>query len=333
MQPETSAVDKLCALNVSLGEQLAQAALAGINAAGLVPAQIHLLGSHGQTVWHAPEGQPAATLQLGEAAVIAERTGVPVVSNFRARDMAAGGQGAPLVAYVDTLLLRDREEVRAAQNIGGISNVTFLPPYNRPDLAPFAFDTGPGNALLDSTAAHITEGHWSYDQDGSLAAQGEVDGELMAWLLAQPYFSRRPPKSTGREMFGDVLARQVWRRAEKQGLGPADVMATLTALTAQSIADAYDHFLPCLPEVVIVSGGGTRNPTLMNLLTTALAPIHLLPSDAFGMPSDAKEALAFAMLAYETWHGRPGNLPLATGARHPVILGQITPATADRLFR
>lgn len=324
-RPETSAVDKLCALNGSLGEQFAQVALAGITAADLLPTQVQLIGSHGQTVWHAPEGKPPATLQLGEAAVIAERTGIAVVSNFRARDMAAGGQGAPLVAYVDVLLLTHPNEMRAAQNIGGIGNVTFLPPANRPDLSPLAFDTGPGNVLLDYTAAQITKGRWTYDQDGALAAEGQVDDVLLAWLLDHPYFARRPPKSTGRELFSDVFAHRVWQRGQNQGLGAADIMATLTALTAQSIAQAYQHFLPAFPEVVLVSGGGTRNPTLMRLLAAALAPAHLLPSSAAGIPGAAKEALAFAVLAYESWHGRPGNLPAATGARHPVILGQVTP--------
>jgi anhydro-N-acetylmuramic acid kinase len=316
-------------LNVSLGEQFAQAALAGITAANLTPTQVQLIGSHGQTVWHAPEANPPASLQLGEPAVIAERTGIPVVSNFRARDMAAGGQGAPLVAYVDVLLLTHPQEIRAAQNIGGISNVTFLPPATRPDLTPLAFDTGPGNVLLDLTAAHITNNQWSYDQEGALAAQGQVDADLLAWLLEHPYFARRPPKSTGRELFSDEFARQVWQRGRDQGLEAAGMMATLTALTAQSIAHAYHHFLPCFPEVVIVSGGGTRNSTLMHMLAEALHPARLLPSRVVGIPGEAKEALAFAILAHETWHGRPGNLSAATGACHPVILGQITPARPE----
>jgi anhydro-N-acetylmuramic acid kinase len=324
-QAKSSAVDQVCRLNVVLGEQFARAALAGIGQAGLDPAQLHLIGSHGQTVWHAPEADPPATLQLGEAAVIAERTGLPVVSNFRARDMAAGGQGAPLVAYVDALLLTHAERVRAAQNIGGIGNVTFLPPRSRPDLQPFAFDTGPGNVLLDEAAARLTGGEARYDRDGQLAAQGQVNAPLLAWLLAHPYFSRRPPKSTGRELFNADYAAAIWRRAEQEAIAPVDVMATLTAFTAQSIAQAYRDFLPVWPDEVIISGGGSRNPSLVAMLRQAVTPARLLVSDRLGLPSAAKEALAFALLAYESWHGRPGNLPAATGATRPVILGQITP--------
>ncbi|MCI0399396.1 MAG: anhydro-N-acetylmuramic acid kinase [Chloroflexi bacterium] len=327
-QAETGSVAALSTLNVALGEQLAQAALAEMARAGLTPAQVQLVGSHGQTVWHAPEGTPPSTLQVGEATVIAERLGVPVVSNFRLRDMAAGGQGAPLVAYVDTLLLTHPSEVRAAQNIGGIANVTFLPPLNRPELALLAFDTGPGNVLLDHAAARITQGRLQYDRHGALADQGRVDGVLLGWLLEQPYFARRPPKSTGRELFTNAFAEAVWQRAEAMGLALLDTIATLTAFTAQTISRAYRDFLPCLPEVVIISGGGARNLALLRMLADAVHPATVLPSDAMGIPGQAKEALAFAILAYESWHGRPGNLPAATGASRPVVLGQIT---ADRL--
>jgi anhydro-N-acetylmuramic acid kinase len=330
MRPETSRVDRLCHLNALLGEQFAIAALQGIREAGLAPGDVQLIGSHGQTVWHGPEGVPPATLQLGEATVIAERTGVPVVSNFRARDIAAGGQGAPLVAYVDALLFRDQTQVRAAQNIGGIGNVTFLPPWNDPARGPFAFDTGPGNVLLDETAAHLTQQAWSCDRDGALAASGEVDDRLLGWLLEHPYLKRPPPKTTGREEFGHSFARQVWQRAGQQGVVGPSLMATLTAFTVETIVRAYADFLPCRPEVVIVSGGGVNNPVLMQQLADALAPARLLRCEELGeiqlppFSGDAKEALAFAILAYESWHGRPGNLPSATGASRAVVLGQLT---------
>jgi anhydro-N-acetylmuramic acid kinase len=325
-QPETGRVDRLCTLNAALGEQFARSALAGISEAGLQPTQVDLIGSHGQTVWHAPDDPLPSTLQLGEAAIIAERTGLPVVSNFRPRDMAAGGQGAPLVPYVDVLLLTHPERVRAAQNIGGIGNVTFLPPAQQAQFDALAFDTGPGNLLLDDAARCITQGDWSYDHDGELAARGCIDEGLLAELLSHPYFHRPPPKSTGRELFNAAYAAEVWAKATARNLAPEDVMATLTAFTARSIAQAYRDFLPLMPEEVIVSGGGAENPTLMRLLVEAVTPASIISSDQLGLPSKAKEAIAFAILAYETWNGRPGNLSSATGARHPVILGQITPA-------
>jgi anhydro-N-acetylmuramic acid kinase len=322
INPQTSPVDLLCALNVQLAEQFAAAALAGMAAVGLRPEDVHLIGSHGQTVWHAPD--LGATLQLGEAAVLAERTGIPVISNFRARDMAAGGQGAPLVAYVDVLLLTHPDRVRAAQNIGGIGNVTFLPPANQPDVTAFAFDTGPGNVLIDLTTALATDGRQQYDADGALAAQGMVDQALLEWLLAEPYLATRPPKTTGRELFTADLAQQIWQRGLAAGLGGSDIAATVTMFTAQSIAQAYRDFLPLPPIEVVVSGGGGLNHTLLKWLTEAVAPARVLLSDELGLSSEAKEAVAFAILAYESWHGRPGNLPAATGARRPVVLGDLT---------
>lgn len=323
-QPDTGTVDRLCVLNIALAEQFAKVALTAILEAGLRPNRVDLIGSHGQTVWHAPDEASAGTLQLGEAAVLAEQTGIPVVSNFRARDMAVGGQGAPLVPYVDLLLLSHPTQTRVAQNIGGIGNLTFLPPTSSSDLTPIAFDTGPGNVLIDTVVARITRGRLSYDFDGAIASNGQVDPVLLSQLLVHPYLEQQPPKSTGRELYDAAFTDDILNKAAVRNLSDDDIVATVTALTAYSIAHAYRQFLPAIPDEVIVSGGGVNNPTLMLMLRNAVAPATTLTTDDFGIPSDAKEALAFAILAYETWHKRPGNLPSATGARKAVVLGQIT---------
>jgi anhydro-N-acetylmuramic acid kinase len=324
MRPGATGADEACKLNFAVGEAFALAALA---VSGSAESGIDLISSHGQTIWHQvePNGRVSATLQIGEAAVIAERTGATVISNLRARDVAAGGQGAPLVSYLDWLLLRHASEWRAVQNIGGIGNVTFLPPHSQPDADMIAFDTGPGNALIDSAVTLLTDGRLPYDAGGAWAAQGEVDSAWLAELLTHPYYRLRPPKTTGREVFGTDYAHDLVQAGRARGLADADILATITRLTAQSIAAAYHDFAPAPITETIIGGGGRHNGTLMRMLTDALAPVHVRTSEAVGIDGDFKEALLFAVLAYESWHNRPGCLPAQTGAHHASVLGQITP--------
>jgi anhydro-N-acetylmuramic acid kinase len=323
--PARGTVDRICQMNFALGEWFAEAALRAIEQADLSLQEVDLIGSHGQTIYHAvDEHSPVrSTLQIGEAAVIAERTGITTVADFRVADVAAGGQGAPLVSYVDWLLLRHPSRARAVQNIGGIANVTYLPAGNDP-AGVIAFDTGPGNMLIDDAARRATDARLTFDRDGALAAQGRVDQALLGELLAHPYLARCPPKTTGRELFGTAFGEQVWKRGQARGLGDEDIVATLTAFTAASIAGAYRRFLPRQPLEVILGGGGASNPILVHMLGQCLSPARVTTHEALGMSSDAKEAIAFAVLAYEAIHGRPGNLPGCTGARTRAVLGKVT---------
>lgn len=326
--PKTSGVDRLCALNFRLGRVYGEAALQAIAQSGLRREEIELIGNHGQSMWHIPSGPQASTLQIGEAAVIAELTGITTISNFRARDMAAGGQGAPLVSYVDMLLFSDPKVRRVLQNIGGIANGTYLPDAGQMErgIVPLAFDTGPGNMLIDDAMRRISGGKLHYDAGGQLASQGKVDQPLLNhWIESEPYFRLRPPKTTGRELFGEQYGARLWAEAKRRQLSDADYAATVTAFTARTIADSYRDFLPAVPEEVIVSGGGAYNRTLLKMLADEIATAKVGVIDDYGLPSDAKEAVAFAVLAYETWHHRPGNLPSATGASRSVVLGCITP--------
>lgn len=266
--PSQSHVDELCELNADLGEQFALAAQQVMIEAGVTPAQVDLIGSHGQTVWHMvqPDGHVSSTLQLTEAAILAERTGVTTINNFRARDIAAGGQGAPLASYLDWLLLRDPQVWRAVQNIGGIGNVTFLPPLSDPAGVPVAFDTGPGNVLINSSVRIITGNQSTFDRDGLIAQRGQVDEHWLAELMTHPYYRRVPPKTTGRELFGSDMGAALVAEGSARGLDDPGIVATLTALTAASIADAYRQFAPAPIEDVIVGGGGARNPVLVRML-------------------------------------------------------------------
>ncbi len=324
------AVADLCHLNAVLGELFASAVLRLAERSGVPLGSIDLIGSHGQTVCHLPRGRRfrgrrlGSTLQIGEPSVIAERTGITTVADFRPRDMAAGGQGAPLVPLADYVLFRHARRSRAVQNIGGIANVTYLPAGCSP-AGVLAFDTGPGNMMIDRLAALVTDGRARYDAGGRLAARGTVDEGLLAELMAHPFLRRRPPKSTGREEFGRPFTDAVYARSVKAGLRPLDVLATVTAFTAHSIALAYRRHLPAPVDEVILCGGGARNDTLVAMLRDALLPAPVRPSDEFGIDADAREAVAFAVLARETVRGAAGNVPSATGADHPVVLGKIVP--------
>ncbi|HSJ24621.1 MAG TPA: anhydro-N-acetylmuramic acid kinase [Longimicrobiales bacterium] len=320
----------LCRLHADLGEWFADAALRVCHDAGVEPADVAAVGSHGQTVWHEPPGggHRGATLQLGCAATIAERTGIPVISDFRARDMAAGGEGAPLVPWVDHLLFSHATKRRVLQNIGGMANLTWLPPRGA-DEPILAFDTGPGNALMDAAVELASGGSNTFDRDGAWAAGGAVDEELLAELLAHPFFQREPPRSTGREVFGRLYVQQlVDRRQPADNEAWASLIATLTELTARSVADAVTRWvLPRGVDEMVITGGGALNPQLVQRIARRLpVPVHARP-DALGVPPDAKEAVAFAVLAWAHLRGLPANVPSATGASGPRVLGSYTPGS------
>ena len=326
MNAESVSVAALARLNYSLGELYTNAILATQKKLRL---KLQLVGCHGQTIYH--QGTPASylghklavTWQTGEAAMIAARVGVPVVSDFRPADMAVGGKGAPLVPFLDAIFYAHPTIGRIAQNIGGIANLTAIPP-KRFDHPILAFDTGPGNMVIDALAEKLFR--IPYDRDGQIAAAGTVLEPVLKRFLDARFFHQPPPKTTGREEFGRAFVADFLRRCGRAG--KEDVLATATALTARSIALAIHKFVRPRHAYreLIVSGGGAKNPTLLAMLANAIhrLGLSLRLSDEFGMPSDAKEAVAFALLAYQTWHHRPSNVPSATGARRPAILGKIS---------
>jgi anhydro-N-acetylmuramic acid kinase len=326
MNTEKAAVADLTRLNFLLGELYAEAVLATARRFALRP---ELVGCHGQTIYHQGEAQSylgrklAVTWQTGEGAIVAARLGIPVVSDFRPADMAAGGRGAPLVPFLDFLVYRHSMVGRVVQNIGGIANLTAIPARSTPSNV-IAFDTGPGNMVIDALATRFFGQR--YDRDGRIAASGTVLDTVVRRALAEPFFHQKPPKTAGREQYGRKYAEDFVRRcgrAKKQ-----DILATATALTARSIAEAIERFVLKRGafQELIVSGGGARNVTLMAMLANQLAPlkIRLRSSDEFGLPAEAKEAVAFAVLAFQTWHHQPANLPSATGASRSVVLGKIS---------
>ncbi len=322
---------ELSQLHFRLGHIYAEAALAACKKFRVSTRKINLIGNHGQTIFH--QGNPipylgaltASTLQIGEGSVIAARTGITTVSDFRPADIALGGNGAPLVPFADYALYRHPKLGRISLNIGGIANITVIPANAKPSQV-FAFDTGPGNMLIDALVSHFTHGRQRFDKNAALAQQGRAIPVLLDELLRDAYLKLSPPKSTGREYYGAAYAKKFLALGKKHHTKPNDLVRAATLFTALSIVDALNRFV--LPKhkihQLIVSGGGAQNPLLLAQLSAALSNINVITSDELNVPTDAKESLAFALLAYETFHYRPSNIPSATGARGPAILGKVS---------
>lgn len=314
-----------------LDDEIARQFVQAIDALDVDLTDIDLIGSHGQTLHHRPPqpDQLGHTLQLGRGDLIAHLTGCPTISNFRAADVALGGQGAPLVPIIDACLLSQPDCDLAVQNIGGIGNLTYLPPWQR-DRQSFdmpkgirGWDTGPGNALIDWAVFKLSQGRHTYDKNGDWAAQGQPSKALIADWLEHPFFHTPPPKSTGRELFGAAYAERCWQTAQAQNLSPADLLATLTDFTAATIELNCRRFLPHLPAKILVGGGGSRNGYLLDRLQQRLPATQVGSTDQHQVDPDFKEAIAFAILAYWRWHQVPGNLPSVTGATRPCLLGEL----------
>jgi anhydro-N-acetylmuramic acid kinase len=326
--PTTAA--EISQLNFLLGEEFARAAISACKSWRVPLRKVSLIGSHGQTIYHQGAPSPflnypclSSTLQIGEPSIIAERTGVTTIADFRPADMAAGGQGAPLVPFVDYLLYRHPTRTRVALNIGGIANVTVIPARAKPKDV-FAFDTGPGNMIVDALVEQFTGGRSHYDKDSRMALRGRLLPKLLTELMDDPYLQKQPPKTAGREQFGQSCTQKILSWAKQRRAKPEDVVRTATIFTSLSIANAFQQFiLPRTPvDEVIVSGGGARN-SLMMVYLAAILGLPVIFSGELGIKPEAKEALAFAVLAYECYHSRANNLPSATGANHPAVLGKL----------
>ncbi len=325
---ETARLDEICRLNFLLGDALGEAALKVIQEAGAAEEEVDLVASHGQTIHHLPE--PAgffgkyirSTMQIGEPAATAEKTGILTIADFRTADVAAGGSGAPLIPRVDEILFRDQSDAVVCLNIGGIANVTCLPPVTA-DEPLIAFDTGPGNMMVDLLVRRFSGEEHHFDESGSMARSGNLHPELFEKLMQHPYFKESPPKTTGREDFGIDYVN--WIIENHRGLDWKDIIHTVSMVTVESVAAAVEDIIePHHPiSRIIVSGGGARNKFFMSQLDSRLEHIAIKKSDDYGIPSDAKEAIGFAILGNETLHGVASNVPEVTGAEHPAILGKI----------
>jgi anhydro-N-acetylmuramic acid kinase len=339
--PEYGRVDLICHLNFLMGELFAGAAIGVVKKTGYKMEDIDIIGSHGQTIYHIPTGvkssefgvwsselnrksQIASTLQIGEPSIIAERTGVMTIADFRTRDMAAGGLGAPLTPFAHYMLFKDGDIGKAVNNIGGISNLTFIPAGGGLDDL-VAFDTGPGNMLIDSIVNIITKGEMSYDNNGKIALKGKICERLLEKLMVHPFIKKKPPKSTGREEFGYNEALKIFRTAKRYRLSDEDIVATVTGFTAKSIAESYHRFILNKHHLseIILCGGGAKNPAIIKMIKNYMKPIKVNTSDRYGFPPEAIEAIAFAILGYAAVIGIPSNLPQVTGAGKKVVMGKI----------
>ena len=318
-----------CKMNFLLGELYVEAVESLCAQAGIRSDEIDLIGSHGQTFWHIPQKEEylghnfRSTFQLGECSVLAQRFGCPVIGDFRVRDVAADGLGAPLVPYSEFLIYRSETECVALQNIGGIGNITCLPPAcELKDV--FAFDTGPGNMVMDAVLSELTDGKMTYDAGGQFAASGTVDRGLLDRLMEDPYLSCKPPKTTGREYYGPGYVEKIMAYADKNHISDADLMATVTAFTAETIRYSIEHYFPIKPDRLIIGGGGSMNKTLLQDIAEILPGCKVMTNEDMGYDSNAKEAVAFAVLANEALFAGCNNVPTVTGAKNPVVMGKIS---------
>lgn len=330
---EDATNELICSLNMYLGEKFSEAVTALLNKANLKNEDIAFISSHGQTIYHIPEKTAPSivpsTLQIGDLSMLSEKTGIGVVGDFRTADMAAGGQGAPLTSFADKILFTDEKKYRAVQNIGGIGNVTYVPPAHANEDV-IAFDTGPGNMMIDEVVLQKTNGAQTYDKDGAIARSGQIDETLLEELMTEPYISQVPPKTTGRELFGK---QYVSKLLEKHAHLPFETLVcTVTEFTALSITYHYKKFLHKLDEVII-GGGGSYNAYLVERIQAHLAEVPVYTHEAFNISSDFKEALAFVILGHHFLLGKYNMIPSATGAAHPVLLGKMAATTPDSLER
>lgn len=331
--PQRATVDQVGRMNVLLGELYAEAAQSVLKRGKLTAQDVAVIGSHGQTIYHAPALERVHgydlhfTVQIGEGSVIAARTGIPCVSDFRSADMAVGGQGAPLVPFTEYLLYREVHRTLLLQNIGGIGNVTLIPANGTPEEV-YAFDTGPGNMLIDGVVERLYDGKLRMDVGGAIAQRGHVHAGLLQWLQEEPYYGWPNPKSTGRELFGSPYIEKLLTYAQELGVTSEDIVATVTRLTAWSIGDAYRRYIQHKhqADAMIVGGGGSYNPVLMKFIQQEMEPmgVQVMTQEQIGQNSDAKEAIAFAVLADYTLARQPNTLPKVTGAERSVIMGKIS---------